>query len=419
MEKFIICGGNKLYGKVNIQSAKNSVLPLISASIIANGKTRIKNCPKIKDVFVMCDILRAIGGKAEFDGEDLTIDTRNVNNWRLPSDLTGQIRSSLFLVGALIHRFGYVSIKMPGGCKIGARPIDIHIDALKSFGIGVKEDDEIIFTAKSLKNATVFLRFPSVGATENAVMVAVGRDGVSKIKNCAKEPEIVDLQNYLNAVGCKVSGAGTSEITVEGVKTIKCDEIEFLPTKDRIEVGTFILATACTGGEIQLDEEDIQISYPLMKIFEDNTCKITYISDKIYNIAFNQPLKGFGRVITGPYPDFPTDLQPQLTACACSANGLTAVVEKVFPERFSYAEELKILGADLSVHGNSCLIQGGCLHGGKVIAGDLRGGAALVIGALIAEGQTEVKGVGHIDRGYFKLEDKLSLLGAKIKRVSY
>lgn len=419
MEKFIVCGGNKLCGKLNIQSAKNSVLPLISASIISGGKTKINNCPKIKDVLVMCEILRAIGGRAEFDGDSLILDTHGVNTWRLPDILTGEIRASLFLVGALIYKFGYASIKMPGGCKIGERPIDIHIDALSALGVKVSVDEEIIFSAKGLKNAEVTLRFPSVGATENAIMTAIGCKGISRINNCAKEPEIIDLQNYLNAVGCKIKGAGTSVITIEGTPDLREREIEFTPSKDRIELGTYLFAVASTGGEVLLESQDMQISRSFIKIFENNTCKIYNISDKIYNIVFERPTVGFGRVITGPYPCFPTDLQPQLTACACSANGVTAVIEKVFPERFSYAKQLKLLGADLSVHENCCIVQGCKLHGGKVTAGDLRGGAALVIGALSCNGQTEIKGVGHIDRGYFKLEEKLALLGADIKRVSY
>lgn len=419
MEKYIIEGGRKLYGKVEIQSAKNSILPLIAASIIKEGKTRILRCPKINDVLIMCEIIQALGGSAFFEGDTLCIDTKNLNGWILPSDLTSEIRASLFMVGALICRFGYASIKMPGGCNIGERPIDIHVDGLKALGVNVSEGEEKTFYGKELTASEITLRFPSVGATENLMMTAIRAKGVTVIKNCAKEPEIVDLQRYLNSIGARVTGAGSSVIRVDGGINLTSEEVEITPSADRIELGTFLYALASVGGELEIDVKGIENSGLLNNFFKDNACKIYNNSGNIYNIGIVCPVNGFGKVQTGPYPEFPTDLQPQLVACACTANGITAVLERVFPKRFAYVEQLKEFGANAEVVENLCLIEGRKLHGARVTAGDLRGGASLVIGALSAEGTSEIRNVGQIDRGYYKLEDKLLKLGAKIKRESY
>ena len=227
MEKFIISGGRKLFGRVEIPSAKNSILPLISASIIKNGKTRIKRCPKINDVIIMCEIIRSLGGEYRFEGDTLCLNTENMSSWVLPKDLTTQIRASLFTVGALIYRFGCASIYMPGGCNIGERPIDIHVDGLRALGVNVIEDEEKVFWGKDLKSCEVTLRFPSVGATENIMMASLKARGTTVIKNCAKEPEIVDLQRYLNAIGAKISGAGSDTIQIEGGVNLSKDDLRW------------------------------------------------------------------------------------------------------------------------------------------------------------------------------------------------
>lgn len=419
MEKFIINGGNKLCGRFTVQSAKNSILPLISASIIKSGKTRILRCPKINDVIVMCEIIRSLGGSYEFDGDVLLLDTEKVSSWVMPKQLTQEIRASLFTVGALICRFGYASIYMPGGCNIGERPIDIHVDGLRAIGVNVTENEERIFSGNRLLAREVTLRFPSVGATENLMMASLRAKGITVLKNCAKEPEIVDLQRYLNLIGAKISGAGTGVIKIEGGITPCKEDVEFLPSSDRIELGTVLYATASVGGELEIESEEIKNSDFISKLFKNNACKIHNINGNIYYIGFSRPAVGFGRVATGPYPEFPTDLQPQLTACACSSVGVTAVIERVFPNRFAYVEQLRLFGARADVFANACIIEGGRLHGAKVTAGDLRGGASLIIGALSAEGESEIRNVSHVDRGYYKLEDKLSALGAKIRRERY
>ncbi len=420
MEKFVVRGGLRLEGEVNIQSAKNSVLPLIAASVMREGKTYIEKCPEISDVFVMMKIIERLGGKAWFEGETLIIDAKDINEWKLPLDLTAEIRASLFIVGALLTRFGYASIATPGGCNIGERPIDIHISALKDLGVNVHEGDTIIFSASSNSGATTRLRFKSVGATENAMMAAVKRRGVTVIENAASEPEIVDLQNFLNAIGCKVVGAGSDRITVEGVDKLYSGEVNFRPSYDRIETGTFLLAGAVCGGELRFENEALENSSALIKIIENNACKIYRKNGKIEYINFTGVYGGFGKVVVEPYPAFPTDLQPQLVAAAAFSNGLTIVEERVFKKRFGYVSQLVKTGADISVFDNACVVVGKRdIIGAEMVAGDLRGGAALLICALGANGVSSVSGARYIDRGYGAIEKKLRALGADVTRINY
>ncbi|MBQ7642942.1 MAG: UDP-N-acetylglucosamine 1-carboxyvinyltransferase, partial [Clostridia bacterium] len=298
MEKFAITGGKKLVGEIEIQSAKNSVLPLIAASIIHEGKTYIEKCPEIYDVLVMMKIINSLGGIAYFSGDTLVLDTANINSWELPCSLTREIRASLFAVGALLSRFGYASICMPGGCNIGERPIDIHIDCLKSLGVKVYEGEVVAFKREGREiNGRVKLRFPSVGATENAIMAAVIGGGRCVIENAAKEPEIADLQNYLNLAGAKISGAGSGVVTVEGVKSLKKEDLTFRPVADRIEAGTFLLAAASCGGEIRFKNENLPIYLPLKDFFENNACKLYRKNGKIDCVNFNGRIKAFGKVV--------------------------------------------------------------------------------------------------------------------------
>ncbi len=418
MERFTVSGGNRLYGAVRINAAKNSVLPLISASILSEGKTYIKNCPKISDVFVMTEIIKSIGGKAFFDGDTLVLDASTVCDWKLPEELTKRIRASFFTVGALLSRFEKAGVYSPGGCNIGKRPIDIHISALKTLGVSVSESDYISFKVNRRDGGKVTLKFPSVGATENVILASVRRKGEVRIVNCAREPEIVDLQEYLNLLGYKVNGAGTDEIVIEGVEKPSARDVEFTPSPDRIEAGTFLLAGAMCGGEIEFRREYLKNSLNITKILGNNACKIIGKNDKIYIIRFTGRTKAFGKVVTGPYPEFVTDMQPQLAACACVADGVTVIEEKVFPERFAYVSELKKTGADIEVFGNACVIVGKKNIGGAVMsAGDLRGGAALLLAGLAAEGRSVICGVSHIDRGYERIDEKLRALGADIVRA--
>lgn len=417
MERYIIAGKKRLEGKVKISGAKNSVLPLIAASVMNNGVTHIHNCPKIRDVLVMAEIVGRLGGKFFFSGDTLTLFTENIRSWILPEDLTGEIRASVFMTGALLSRFKAAETAKPGGCNIGKRPIDIHIDALRSLGVIVSEGERVSFNGKNAKGGKVSLRYPSVGATENAIMASVTLSGTTVIENCAEEPEIEDLQNYINLLGGKVRGAGTRVITVEGVDKIGGKEIEFIARPDRIEAGTFLLCGAATGGTIEFDGLILKESLPVCKILARNACKIYAKDDKIYCVEFYAPNRGFGKITAMPYPFFPTDLQPQLTAAACLSKGLTVVEDRVFPSRFSYAAELEKMGAELRVLENVCIAEGRNLHGAVVSAGDLRGGAALCIAALGAEGTSCVLNASHIERGYENFDLKLRALGADIKKT--
>ncbi len=415
MADYVINGGRRLEGEIDVQKAKNSVLALISASILLSGETLIKDCPRISDVFVMLKILRRIGAKTYFCGTDLYIDTKDVFTTKLPEKLSSEIRASLFLVGPLLSRFKQATIFRSGGCSIGERPIDIHLDGLKRLGAEVfEQDNKVKFHAKRLVGTEIKLKYPSVGATENLMMASVFSEGVTILKNCAKEPEICDLQDFLNLAGAKIKGAGTSTIKIEGVKSLSSG-VCFKPMFDRIEAGTFLLATLSCGGELTLNGVKSKNIYALIQKIQNNACKIYINNDNIY-IRVNSRHKGFGNVVTAPYPRFPTDLHPQITACACCGDGKTFLTETVFDCRFSYAKELQKMGANIKFGGCRLEIQGGYLFGADVIAKDLRGGAALVIAGLSAQGKTVVSNVEHIERGYQDFCEKLSLLGADIKR---
>ena len=413
MEKLIINGGNRLSGSVKIESAKNSVLPILAGSILAEEQTVIKNCPKIQDVINMIKILNHLGVKTKFEGENLIIDAKNASGYELPLDLTKQLRASVLMLGALISRFKKAKISYPGGCNIGKRPIDLHLKCLKQLGIEVIEKEDFIL-CKSNKNTggIVKLDFPSVGATENLMMVAVLLDGKTEIRNCAREPEIVDLMKFLNKLGAKIYGAGTSTILIEGVKKLKGEE--FLPIADRIELETFILATSICGGKLQLFNCNYKNICSFVHKFCDNTCKI-YTKNDIMYVTSTGRKKAFS-FRTGPYPQFPTDLQPQASVLATIANGTSVITETVFENRFNHLDELKNMGANVKISGRTAYITGvERLTGCKVCAQDLRGGAALVLAGLNADGQTVVEGVNHIRRGYLDFDKKLRSIGANIK----
>ncbi|MBQ8319607.1 MAG: UDP-N-acetylglucosamine 1-carboxyvinyltransferase [Clostridia bacterium] len=415
MEKFIIDGGGRLNGSVRIQSAKNAVLPLLAASVLTDEKVFIRDVPPITDVENMlrilqelgCTILRAEGGAV--------IDSSNAVSHEIPAVLTKEIRSSIFMLGSVLTRFRRARISYPGGCDIGLRPIDLHLFGLKKLGVEIVEEGGYISCyADRLKGAEIQLDFPSVGATENIMLAAVKAEGRTTIGNAAKEPEIVDLQNFLNLMGAKVQGAGSATITVDGVKKLR--GVEYSPMKDRIEAGTFLIAAASVGGEVVTEGLFPENIAALLHKLRENGCKIYAKNDKIH-IRSDGRLKSVDLVQTSPFPGFPTDLQAQYTALSCTAQGTTVVEENLFETRFKYAGELKRMGADITVRGKTAVVRGvERLHGASVTAGDLRGGAALVLAALKAEGKTTVLDLSHIDRGYGEFERKLRLLGAKIRR---
>ena len=417
MSKFIINGGQKLFGEITVESAKNAMLPLLSACILYEGKVTFLNCPRLKDVEIMLEIIKHLGGKYSFLGNDLTVDCSSLYSYELPCDLTKKIRASIFTIGAIIARFRKAYFCKPGGCDIGERPIDMHLDAFKSLGVEISGEDYVYCRANVLQGAEITLKYKSVGTTVNALLASILADGRTTIKNAAKEPEITSLIKLLKTFGAKIKGEGTSTLIVEGVSKLKKDKLVFLPISDRIEVGTFALAVMSTGGEIAINNANFVHNISLFKKIQNNACKIVCEDDKIY-IKSSGAGSGLNIVKTAPYPFFPTDLQPQLSAYATTLNGDTTIIETVFENRFNHFADLIKMGANVSIKGNVAKIAGVSeINGQTVTAYDLRGGAAMVIAGLKANGETVIENASVIDRGYYLLEDKLSSLGAKIQRM--
>lgn len=412
MEKCVINGGNRLSGSIKVESAKNSVLPLLAGSILTDEQVVIKNCPKINDVLSMIKILQSIGAKTWFEQDNLVVDASSVNNFCIDEKLAKELRSSVFMMGALVSRMKKVKIHYPGGCDIGLRPIDLHLEALKGMGVSVLEKNgEIECSAESIEGREIYLDYPSVGATENAMLVAVLAKGKTQIHNPAKEPEIIDLMSFLNSMGAKIYGAGTSTILIEGVN--KLHGTEYKPISDRIEAGTFLIAAAITGGEIEITNCQAKNISSLIHKLCNNTCKITVNNDIIY-LKSKEHRKGFS-FSTGPYPFFPTDLQAQATALLTVSEGVSIVTENVFEMRYRYIAELLKMGANICVKGKNAIVRGvSRLNGATVTAHDLRGGAALFLAGLNAEGCTVVEDVYHVKRGYYNFDEKLRSLGADL-----
>ncbi len=416
MEKLIINGGQRLYGSLEIQRAKNAVLPLLAASILTDETVRIHKLPKISDAENMLHILRELGCRIECDGTDAVIDSSNAASHEIPAVMTREIRSSIFMLGSVLTRFHRAKIAYPGGCDIGLRPIDLHLSGLKKLGVDISEEGGYIHCrADCIRGAEIVLDFPSVGATENIMLAAVKAQGRTVIRNAAKEPEIIDLQNFLIRMGARVSGAGTADIVIEGVDALH--GADYIPIGDRIEAGTYLIATAICGGEIETKGVFAENLAALLHKLRENGCKIHTKNDTII-LRSDGNLSSVDLVETSPFPGFPTDLQAQYATLSCLAKGTTLVVENLFETRFKYASELKRMGADITVRGKTAVIRGvAAMHGASVTAGDLRGGAALVLAGLAAEGRTEVLDLSHVDRGYGEFERKLRLLGARVRRI--
>lgn len=417
MEKYIINGGSKLFGSVEIQTAKNSVLPILAAAVLTDGKVKILNVPRITDVRNMVKILSRLGCRVEFSGDDLIIDSSSANCCEIPSGLAHELRSSVFLLGSVISRFKTAKIAYPGGCDIGLRPVDLHLTGLKRLGVEITEENGyIICKCDKLCGNEIMLDCPSVGATENIMLAAVKAEGETVIKNAAREPEIEDLQRFLNCIGANVSGAGSGTVVVRGVKELK--GCEYLPIPDRIEAGTFLIAAAMCGGEVELKRAGVENISSLLHKLRENGCKIYTDNDKIV-LKSQRRLTSVKSIETQPYPGFPTDLQAQMTALCCICRGQSIITENLFETRFKYVPELRKMGADITVINRSAFVRGvEKFNGATVVAHDLRGGAALVSAALTAEGRSEVLDISHIDRGYGSLEYKLRSLGGDIVRVS-
>lgn len=415
MDKIIVSGGNRLEGKLTISGAKNAVLPIIVGSLLSTGKCKIQDVPQLADVRTICEVLEMLGAKVDFQGNILNIDSSEITNYEAPYEYVRKMRASVLIMGPLLARLGKVKISMPGGCAIGTRPIDLHLKGLEALGARVSMDHgNIEARAEKLKGTKIYLDFPSVGATENIMMAATMAEGQTIIENAAEEPEIVDLANFLNSMGAKVKGAGTSVIRIEGVDSLGGTNHTIIP--DRIEAGSYLVAGAITGGDLFLENVIIDHLKPIIAKLQECGVQV-YEENNGLRVIGTEDYKAVD-VKTLPYPGFPTDMQAQFMALMAVANGTSLITETVFENRFMHADELKRMGADIKIEGRSAVIEGvKQITGCPVKATDLRAGAALILAGLVADGDTEISGVHHIDRGYENIVGKLKTVGAKITRV--
>ncbi len=416
MSKLIINGGHALNGSVRVHGAKNSALPILSAAILSDRETVIHNCPRLTDVDAAIRILEYLGCRVMREGDSVCVDPRTLTGCEIPRELMQEMRSSVIFLGAIFARCSRAVLSMPGGCELGPRPIDMHLDALRSLGaVIVEEEDNITCSAGHRHGGRIELKFPSVGATENAMLAATGCSEKVVISNAAREPEIWDLQNYLRSLGYNVSGGGSPEITVDGRLPEKRGEHTVIP--DRIVASTFMAAAAAAGGDVLLRNVIPAHFSPVTNAFRELGCDIEEGGDYV-RIRRTGRLRAIGPVITQPYPGFPTDAQPVLMAAALKAEGRTVFEERIFEDRYRYVPELRRMGAEISVEGHVAVVQGvEKLCGAEVASTDLRGGAALVVAGLSAEGTVMVTQLQHLDRGYEGLESSLRALGADIIRV--
>lgn len=417
MEGFRVLGGEKIEGQVRLQGAKNAVLPILAAALLPEGETVLRDCPDIRDVHAMAGILNQLGCRCEMRKDEMRIDSANLNRWEMPEGLSKQIRSSIFLLGPILGKLRRAAVTYPGGCEIGLRPIDLHLKGLRALGVKVQEDGGVIrCDGGEMHAGDVYFDYPSVGATENVMMAAALLPGVTTVHNAAREPEVEDLQGFLNMMGGNVRGAGTQVIRIEGVKKLR--GVSYTPIPDRIVGGTLLCAAAVTGGEILLSNIRFADLMPVGDKLTEMGCRIIREEENL-RLCAPKRLKAFSCLQTQPHPGFPTDMQAQMLAAACTAEGASVIVENVFENRLSHVADLCRMGADIRVSGRTAVVSGvERLHGARVTARDLRGGAALVIAALCARGESVVENVSLIDRGYAKLENTLAGLGAKIERIS-
>ena len=415
MDCFRITGGRPLRGTLRVQGAKNSALPLLAATLLAQGESVLRRCPDLADVRTALSILASLGCRVCREGDAVRVDTSPLSGCQIPDGLMGRMRASVLFLGALLARTGEARSCWPGGCALGARPIDIHIRAFQALGARVRDQEgRLSCESACLRGRRLCLPFPSVGATENAMLCACGAQGVTEICNAAREPEIADLQGFLRAMGAEVNGGGTDRVTVRGGRPLRPADYTVMP--DRIVAATALCAAASAGGEVELIEIRTADLEPVLAALEAARCRIVREPDRVA-IRAERPLLGIGRLITGPWPGFPTDAQPLLAAALAGGEGVTEIVETVFERRFRYTAGLRAMGADLVVSGSTARLTGRPLHGAATEAPDLRGGAALTIAALGARGESRITGLSHIDRGYRRLEEDLGILGADIRRV--
>ncbi len=417
MAKIVINGGKPLEGDVRISGAKNAVLPILAASLLADGPVSIGNVPHLHDVTTTMELLGQMGVQLVLDERMMIhVDPRTANHYFAPYDLVKTMRASILVLGPLVARFGEAVVSLPGGCAIGSRPVNLHIEGLQALGAEVSvENGYIKARAKRLKGARIYLDMVTVTGTENLMMAAVLARGTTIIENAAQEPEVIDLANCLNSMGAKISGAGTSTLVIEGVERLDGTTYEVLP--DRIETGTFLVAAAITGGRVTAKHARPKTLEAVLAKLEDAGAQIDTGEDWITLDMRGRRPKAVN-VTTAPYPAFPTDMQAQFSALNCVAEGVGVITETVFENRFMHAHELQRLGADIRLEGNAAIIKGvPNMTGAPLMATDLRASASLVLAGLVANGDTEVDRIYHIDRGYENIEEKLGGLGAHIRRL--
>lgn len=415
MSRLLICGGKKLSGEIDVQGSKNAVLPILAATILNENESVIHNCPELADTSAALEIIRRLGGSAEYNDHTAIVNTENIQRYEISNELMCSMRSSVLFLGPLLARAKRAVISYPGGCDIGLRPIDLHIKAFRQLGVTVEEiGGNIYCRLDKIIPATINLLFPSVGATENIMLLTAISKGETVITNAAREPEIVDLQNFLNAMGAKISGAGSEIIRIIGVE--KLQKVEYNIISDRIFAATCACAVACCTGDVVLKNIDAEHIRLILSMLSDSGCNISNGKNHIRIQCADRP-RGLGKIMTSPYPGFPTDAQALFMSALATAEGTTVFVENIFESRYKHVPELIKMGADIIVDGRLAAVTGcNYIQGAKICAGDLRGGAALVIAGLSAIGDTEISGIHHIDRGYERIEDVFAALGANIKR---
>ena len=416
MEGFLVRGGERLKGTLRVGAAKNAVLPILAASILADGPSTLVGCPRIADVESMRSILKTLGCESRWEPEGLTV-SGGLSSGEMPEKLSKRVRSSIFLLGPILAKLRHATVVYPGGCEIGLRPIDLHLSGLKRMGVEISETGGVLrCDGSGMHAADIHLDYPSVGATENVIMAAALTKGVTTVTNAAREPEIEDLQAYINAMGGHVQGAGSATVTIEGVEQLH--GAVYAPMPDRIAAGTYLCAAAITGGEITLNHVQPRHMTAVLQKLKEMGCKIEE-GEGTLSLRAPERLQAFDTLQTQPHPGFPTDMQSPMMALAAVARGSSVIVENVFENRFALAADLGRMGARIRVAGRAALIEGvERLHGVSAQARDLRGGAALVLAGLCAREETLVTGVELIDRGYERMETELTRLGAQIRRLT-
>jgi len=415
LDKLFITGGNQLQGTVVIDGAKNSALSIMAACLLSREVSILENVPRLKDVYSMIEVIKILGVKVEWEGiNTLSIDPDDFNNYEAPYELVKTMRASFLVMGPLLARLRKAKISLPGGCAIGARPVDFHLKGFRALGANITtEKGYIKAEVKHLKGNDIYIDFPSLGATENIMMAASLADGTTIIENAAKDPEVIELGNFLNKMGAKIDGLGNDIITIQGVKKLKGVRYRIIP--DRIECGTYMIAAAITGGNIEIKHVNSYYLKSCIVKLEEAGLNVNILADSVF-ISDPNRIKSVD-IKTMPFPGFPTDMQAQFMALMAIANGTSIITENVFENRFAHAGDLRRMGADIKIEGRNSIVKGvKKLSAAPVMASDLRGGAALVLAALAAEGTTEISRIYHIDRGYVTLEEKLRNLGANIRR---